>query len=232
MLKGVFLYDRLDSGHWSADHVLMDSPRFGCRSLSSWHVVFMALLLEGAKAEKARFKIPPPWGIARAHRSKGMMDPKFTHERVYFVCLRERHKKSGNNSEPRNFLFYPPPSEANQQRCWMLRGRSFAPRALPPAMGTYTGWAENHTFYVILQWEKNGFEEGFQNPAQNKDSRVPRVPELRIHFPRAQIKDSLPHGHLYRLGRKSYILLDTTMEKTALKKASRVQHRIRIHVSR
>ena len=98
-------------------------------------------------------------------------------------------------------------------------------------MGTYAGWAENHTFYVILQW-KNGFEEGLQNPAQNKDSRVPLVPELRINFPRAQIKDSRPHGYLYRLGRKSYILRDTTMEKTALKKASRIQHRIRIHVSR
>ena len=81
VLKGVLLYDRLDSGHWSADHVLMDSPRFGCRSLSSWLAVFMALLLEGAMAEKARFGISPPWGIARAHRSKGMMDPRFSHSR-------------------------------------------------------------------------------------------------------------------------------------------------------
>ena len=79
-------------------------------------------------------------------------------------------------------------------------------------MGTYTGWAENHTFYLIRQW-KNGFEESFQSPAQNKDSRVPLVPELRIHFLRAQITDSRPLGYLYRLGRKSYILRDTTMEK-------------------
>ena len=56
--------------------------------------------------------------------------------------------------------------------------------------------------------EKSGFEEGFQNPAQNKDSRVPRVPELRIHFPRAQIKDSRPHGYVYTLRRNSTILRD------------------------
>ena len=67
ILKVFFLYDRLDSGHCSADHVLMDSARFGCRSLSSWRVVLMALLLKGARAEKARFQIFRHWGIARAH---------------------------------------------------------------------------------------------------------------------------------------------------------------------
>ena len=67
MFEGVFLYDHLDSGHCSADHVLLDSARFGCRSFSSWHVVLMALLLQGARAEKGRFQIFRPWGIARAH---------------------------------------------------------------------------------------------------------------------------------------------------------------------
>ena len=67
MFKGVFLYDRLGSGHCSADYLLMDYAQFGCRSLSSWHVVLMALLLEGARAEKARFQISPSLGdCARA----------------------------------------------------------------------------------------------------------------------------------------------------------------------
>ena len=79
---------------------------------------------------------------------------------------------------------------------------------------------------------KNGFEEGFQNPAQNKDSRVPLVPELRVHFPRAQIKDSRPMGTYTGWAENHTFYVILQWRKTASKKASRIQHRIRIRVSR